>query len=204
MTALATCATDETPGYCAATDSYEYDAFGNLLNSTGTTPNAYMYRGEAYDSDLALYYLRARWMNPLTGRFMSRDPLDGKIGDPRSLHKYLYASGDPVNRIDPSGRDALVEVDLETAEVRFSTHGLAHLTELGYGDPLTQAEVEAYVEEAVRDFIAEAQGAGTTLGRPFDVMFVMQQLGNVPWAARVFIVSSALIQVSTYFPQGIP
>ena len=185
------------------TDKYDYDAFGNKLNFTGTTPNNYLYHGEQYDPDLNLYYLRARYYNPATGRFLSRDPEDGKIGDPRSLHRYLYASGDPVNRIDPSGRADLVEVDLETAEVRFSTHGLAHLVEEGYGNPLTQAEVEAYVEEAVRDFIAEAQGAGTTLGRPFDVMFVMQQLGNVPWAARVFIVSSALIQVSTYFPQGI-
>lgn len=60
----------------AVTDSYEYDAFGNLLNSTGTTPNVYMYRGEQFDSDLGLYYLRARYYNPITGRFMSRDPAD--------------------------------------------------------------------------------------------------------------------------------
>jgi hypothetical protein len=31
------------------TDTYDYDAFGNLLNSTGTTPNNYLYRGEQYD-----------------------------------------------------------------------------------------------------------------------------------------------------------
>jgi uncharacterized protein RhaS with RHS repeats len=56
------------------TDSYEYDAFGNKISSTGTTPNNYFYRGEQYDSDLGLYYLRARYYNPLTGRFLSRDP----------------------------------------------------------------------------------------------------------------------------------
>lgn len=61
----------------AVTDSYDYDAFGNKINSTGSTPNSYLYRGEFFDSDLGLYYLRARWMNPLTGRFMSRDPEDG-------------------------------------------------------------------------------------------------------------------------------
>jgi len=92
------------------TDSYEYEAFGNSFTKQGTTPNNYLYRGEQYDSDLGLYYLRARYYNPLTGRFMSRDPEDGKIKDPRTLHKYLYADGDPVNRIDPRGREgALVE-----------------------------------------------------------------------------------------------
>jgi RHS repeat-associated protein len=94
----------------AVTDTYNYDGFGNQISSTGSTPNPYLYRGEAYDSDLGLYYLRARWMNPLTGRFMSRDPENGNPYDPKSLHKYLYASGDPVNAIDPTGRADLLEV----------------------------------------------------------------------------------------------
>jgi RHS repeat-associated protein len=67
------------------------------------------YRGEQYDPDLGLYYLRARYYNPQTGRFLSRDPEDGNAKDPQSLHKYLYAGGDPVNRIDPHGRGALLE-----------------------------------------------------------------------------------------------
>jgi len=91
------------------TDTYNYDAFGNLLNSTGTTPNNYLYRGEQYDKDLGLYYLRARYYNPQTDRFLSRDPNDGDPTDPKTLHKYLYASGDPVNRIDPRGREDLIE-----------------------------------------------------------------------------------------------
>src|ERR1039457_4363248 len=85
----------------AITDTYDYDAFGNKINSTGTTPNNYLYRGEQFDPDLGLYYLRARYMNPLTGRFMSRDPNEGMPWIPATLHKYLYTSGDPVNRIDP-------------------------------------------------------------------------------------------------------
>jgi len=66
--------------------------------------------GEQYDSDLGLYYLRARYYNPNTGRFMSRDPEAGHIKDPASLHKYLYAGGDPVNLIDPTGRNPLMEL----------------------------------------------------------------------------------------------
>ncbi|MGP8184773.1 MAG: RHS repeat-associated core domain-containing protein, partial [Terracidiphilus sp.] len=61
--------------------------------------------GEQYDSDLGLYYLRARYYNPLTGRFMSRDPWSGNQFDPRTLHRYLYVGSNPVNDIDPRGRD---------------------------------------------------------------------------------------------------
>jgi RHS repeat-associated protein len=93
----------------AVTDTYEYDAFGNLIAHSGATPNAYLYRGERYDTDLGLYYLRARWYNPVTGRFMTRDPYQGSIYDPASLHRYNYARANPVNFIDPSGRASAVE-----------------------------------------------------------------------------------------------
>jgi RHS repeat-associated protein len=49
----------------------------------------------------------ARYYNPNTGRFMSRDPYDGDAKIPATLHKYLYAGGDPVNLKDPTGRDWL-------------------------------------------------------------------------------------------------
>jgi RHS repeat-associated protein len=88
----------------AVTDTYEYDAFGVTLSHTGTMPNNYMYRGEQYDPDLGLYYLRARYYDSLTGRFLSRDPNRGYISIPVTLHKYLYASGNPVNRVDRSGK----------------------------------------------------------------------------------------------------
>ena len=45
------------------------------------------YRGEQYDSDLGLYYLRARYYNPVTGRFMSRDP--GKSRKPDATRNDL-------------------------------------------------------------------------------------------------------------------
>jgi len=93
----------------AITDQYEYDAFGNSFAETGTTPNNYLYRGEQYDPDLGLYYLRARYYNPTTGRFLSRDPNDGDVTQPATLHKYLYANGDPVNGWDPTGRGDLTE-----------------------------------------------------------------------------------------------
>jgi RHS repeat-associated protein len=97
------------------------DAFGNAITHTGTTPNNYLYRGEQYDPDLGLYYLRGRYYNPQTGRFMSRDPEDGKIFQPGTLLKYPYAEGDPISRLDPTGRDDTQEYDalLSDAEEKY-------------------------------------------------------------------------------------
>jgi RHS repeat-associated protein len=85
--------------------TYDYDAFGNLIHSTGSTPNNYLFAGEQFDPDLNLYYNRARYLNTSTGRFWSADTFEGESNDPLSLHKYLYGAGDPVNGIDPSGND---------------------------------------------------------------------------------------------------
>lgn len=90
------------------TDTYTYDAFGILIASTGTTPNAYRYGGERYEADLGMYYNRARYLNPAIGRFHTMDSFEGRNEDPLSLHKYLYAQADPVNIIDPSGNEGIV------------------------------------------------------------------------------------------------
>ena len=85
------------------TDTYSYDAFGNLLKSTGSAQNCYRYCGEQFDESTGLYYLRARYMDTTTGRFISQDSYQGSINDPVSLHKYLYANANPVTYSDPSG-----------------------------------------------------------------------------------------------------
>jgi hypothetical protein len=46
---------------------------------------------------------------------MSRDPENGKLRDPASLHKYFYADGDPVNRLDPRGRGTLIDFMIQIA-----------------------------------------------------------------------------------------
>ncbi len=85
------------------TDTYTYDAFGNLISSTGNTVNDFLYRGEQFDSFTGLYYLRARYMNPSTGTFITMDEYAGSIFESVSLHKYLYANANPVMYSDPSG-----------------------------------------------------------------------------------------------------
>lgn len=97
----------------AISDEYEYDAFGNKFTVSGTTANNYFYRGEQWDPDLGLYYLRARYYNPLTGRFLSKDPYPGETYQPKTLHRYQYTGADPVNDVDPSGNAAIVEAALD-------------------------------------------------------------------------------------------
>ncbi len=92
------------------TDTYDYEAFGTLLNQTGTTDNDYLFAGEQFDSALDNYYLRARYYDPNTARFTQMDSWQGRNSDPVTLHKYLYANVDLVNNIDPSGQFSLGSV----------------------------------------------------------------------------------------------
>ncbi len=89
------------------TDSYDYEAFGQLLNESGNAENNYRFAGEQLDENLGQYYLRARYYNQRTGRFTQQDTYMGNSQDPVTLHKYLYANADPVNYTDPSGKISL-------------------------------------------------------------------------------------------------
>ncbi len=112
-------------------NTYQFDAFGMPIASAGTIANAYLYSGERFDSSLSLYHLRARYYNMLTGRFETMDPVLGKIFNPGTLHKYVYARNNPVNRVDPTGRDAIVaDVALLKQVAALATVGLLLVGEL--------------------------------------------------------------------------
>jgi RHS repeat-associated protein len=92
--------TDATGGL---TDSYTYDAFGNLLGSSGSTSNSYLFAGEQYDSNLDQYYLRQRFYDAGTGRFTRKDTYEGNTFSPITLNKYVYGNANPVSYTDPTG-----------------------------------------------------------------------------------------------------
>ena len=93
-----------TNGAGAGTDTYEYSAYGRLLDHDGASTQRYRFAGEPQDPESDLYHLRARYYDPRSGRFVSRDPAPGDPTNPASLHDYVYAHGNPVNFTDPSGR----------------------------------------------------------------------------------------------------
>jgi RHS repeat-associated protein len=59
----------------AIANTYTFDSFGKLTNSTGSLTNFLRYAGREFDTETNLYYNRARYLDPSTGRFVSEDPI---------------------------------------------------------------------------------------------------------------------------------
>ncbi len=162
----------------AVTDTYDYDAFGNLVAQTGTTPNLYLYSGEQFDHDLGLYYLRARYHNPQTGRFWSMDSFEGFGEDPASLHKYTYCANNPVNCSDPSGNTTLLEVGAALTLRMGASTALGALMGglMGGADAILHG---ARTPEEIRDGVARGAMAGAAAG------FIFGAVGMLPGPSGV-------------------
>ena len=65
--------------------------------------NTFGYTGEMWDEESNLLYLRARYYEPETGRFLSRDSYEGTLKNPLGRNLYLYVQNNSVNFKDPSG-----------------------------------------------------------------------------------------------------
>jgi len=75
-------------------------------SSTGSQANSFTFTGEQGDATTSLEYLRMRYYDPATGRFISRDPYAGSAGSPLSQNPFAYAEDNPVSNTDPSGLSA--------------------------------------------------------------------------------------------------
>jgi RHS repeat-associated protein len=86
------------------TDQYAYstDPYGFSVTSQGTTENPFKFVGQygVMDEGNNIYFMRARYYDAETGRFLNEDPLGFEGGD-RNL--YAYVGGNPVVNIDPEG-----------------------------------------------------------------------------------------------------
>ena len=87
--------TDETG---TIKNQYRYDAFGAGLETLEELPNRICYTGQQYDGVTEQYYLRARYYNPILGRFLQEDVCQGD-----GLNLYAYCRNNPVVYWDPSG-----------------------------------------------------------------------------------------------------
>ena len=118
----------------SVTDTYDYDAYGEIRTRTGTTENSFMFTGEQYDEETGNYYLRARYYNPSAGQFISRDSWEGDDRNPITLNKYAYANSNPVMYTDPSGHiammvDAILSVISTYSETSFGMQAIELINE---------------------------------------------------------------------------
>jgi RHS repeat-associated protein len=98
----------------AIAQSLEYDAFGRVLNETGSGFQPFGFAGGLYDADTKLVRFGARDYDPDMGRWTNKDPIGFAGGD---TNIYAYVGNDPVNWVDLSGLVPWVEVLLPPAAV---------------------------------------------------------------------------------------
>ncbi len=84
---------------------YDYDSYGQRLNVIESLPlQPYGWKGREWIPGPNIYYNRARFYDPVLGRFMSQDPLGYEGGD---SNLYSFAWNNPRNWNDPKGLSAL-------------------------------------------------------------------------------------------------
>jgi RHS repeat-associated protein len=81
------------------THQYSHDPFGAVQSASGSPANPLRFAARELAVTTGLYYFRARWYDPVMGRFVSEDP----IGLAGGINHYAYALNDPVNLGDPTG-----------------------------------------------------------------------------------------------------
>ena len=82
-------------------ERYDYYPYGALFGEKSPSQN-YLYGGKEWERSYGMnhYDFHARWMNPLTTRFTTQDPLQLDFAE---LSSYSYCAGNPILYIDPTG-----------------------------------------------------------------------------------------------------
>ena len=81
----------------------DYDTWGKVLSDTNPGFQPFGFAGGIYDQDTGLVKFGARDYDPETGRWISKDPIKFDGG----INLYAYCDNEPINCIDPTGRDGI-------------------------------------------------------------------------------------------------
>jgi len=97
-----------TDGAGAVSDGYAYDPYGKLVAHSGSSDQPFTFvgrHGVRWEPVGNLYHMRARYYDPATARFLSRDPVWPVPADPQSLNPYQYVAQNPLHYVDHLGTD---------------------------------------------------------------------------------------------------
>ena len=126
----------------------KYDPFGDIEASKGTSDNKFNFTGKETDEESGLIYFGARYYNPLIGRWISKDFVEGLIASPQSLNKYVYVKNNPLSYIDPNGL-----LDVAVAALGYYAHGnddnafVARALSIKYGNPIKAFSGRSLVQQ---------------------------------------------------------
>ena len=150
----------------AVAASYEYDAWGNILASSGSMAekNPLRYRGYYYDSETGFYYLQSRYYDPATRRFINADvyaSTDSK--NPISCNMFAYCENRPLIHYDENG-ELLIELVIIGIGVSFAVGGAeayvsARSSGASVGESMVQAGIGA-LSAGLTTAIASIPGIG--------------------------------------------
>ncbi len=121
-----------------------YYPYGGLTGeSTGGSVQPYKYNGKELErmNGLDLYDYGARWMDAALGRFTTIDPMCEKYYD---ISPYAYCAGNPVNLVDPDGRDIVLLGDSinRTNSLEQIQKGLGEGIKIGYSNTDSQLKYQ--------------------------------------------------------------
>jgi RHS repeat-associated protein len=117
--------------------SYTYDPYGGMASISESITNPLRFGGQYQDAESGLYYLRARYYDPVTAQFLARDPLAANTRQP-----YDYTSNNPLNSTDPSGQGTYFrEGDCGCVYLSVDSNGNYYLRLTGVG-PIAWAAVD--------------------------------------------------------------
>ena len=131
----------------------DYYPFGDvrLDEKQGNFDEKHKYTGHEHDDDTSLNYMKARYQNPKTGLFISKDPWGGNRFDPQTLNKYNYSRNNPIYYYDPTGTKVEVAAkDLEVTD-KVGSHSYLLIT------PLEPGKFQDYLEKGETSFTISGQ-----------------------------------------------
>jgi RHS repeat-associated protein len=185
-------------------ERYQFDSFGNLIQAgtAGTASalgNPFLFTGREWDSEIGLYYYRARHYDPANGRFLQADSYWVPTAA-ESLNRYAYARNNPINMVDPSGHSPQRGDLSSTLDQLF--YQIDHISETNAFEMLLHAldATASATQSALTDLAGAASKLATEQATALSAL--MQQINELKAVVNQVPPTAAQAQAAIQDPQA--